>query len=76
MKKESDESTSSILICGEITASAKEISNYFKDFFTSVSEKINKNIAKSKKTHLSCYLAMKTRTQFSFLQLYHRTLKT
>ena len=53
MKKESDESISSLLIDGEIISGAKEISNYFNNFFTSVAEKINKNIAKSKKTHLS-----------------------
>ena len=53
MKKESDESISSLLIDGEIISSAKEISNYFNNFFTSVAEKINKNIVKSKKTHLS-----------------------
>ena len=50
MKKESEESTSSLLTNGEIISSAKEISNYFNNFFTSVAEKINKNIVKSKKT--------------------------
>ena len=49
MKKESDESISSLLIDGEIISSAKEISNYFNNCFTSVAEKINKNTAKSKK---------------------------
>ena len=49
MKKESGESISSLLIYGEIISSAKEISNYFNNFFTSVAEKINKNIVKSKK---------------------------
>ena len=48
MKKESDEFISSPLIDSEIISSAKEISNYFNDFFTSVTEKINKNIVKSK----------------------------
>ena len=43
MKKKSDKSISSLLIDGQIT-SAKEISNYFNNFFTSVTEKINKNI--------------------------------
>ena len=52
MKKESDESISSLLIDGEIISSAKEISNYFNNFFTSVAEKINKNIVKSKKNTL------------------------
>ena len=52
MKKGSDESISSLLIDGEIISSAKEISNYFNNFFTSVAEKINKNIVKSKKNTL------------------------
>ena len=53
MKKKSDESFSSLLIDGQILTSAKEISNYFNNLFTSVAAKIN-NIAKSKKeTHLS-----------------------
>ena len=52
MKKESDKSISSLLINGEIKSSAKEISNYFNNFFTSFAEK-NKNVVKSKKTHLS-----------------------
>ena len=53
MKKGSDESISSLLIDGEIISSAKEISNYFNNYFTSIAEKINKNIVRSKKTHLS-----------------------
>ena len=53
MKKKSDESISSLLIDGQIIASAIEIPNYFNNFFTSVAVKINKNIVKSKKTHLS-----------------------
>ena len=53
MKKESDETISSFLIDGEIISSAKKISSYFNNFFASVAEKINKNIVKSKKTHLS-----------------------
>ena len=58
MKKKFDESTSSLLIDGQIITSAKEISNHFNNFFTSVAEKINKNIAKPKQTHLS-YLGHK-----------------
>ena len=46
MKKESDVSISSLLIDDEIKSSAKEISNYFNNFFTSVIKKINKNIVK------------------------------
>ena len=78
VKKESGESVSSLLIDGEIITSAKEISNYSNKLFTSVTKKINKNIVKSKKTKKNTYptLAMKTITQFSFLQLYQRTLKT
>ena len=53
MKKKSGESISSLLIDDQIITSAKEISNYFNNFFTSVAVKINKNIVKSKKTHLS-----------------------
>ena len=41
IKKESDESISSLLIDDEIIPSAKEISNYFNKFFTSVAKKIN-----------------------------------
>ena len=54
MKKESGKSISSLLIDGRIIPSAKEMSNYFNNFFKSVIKKINKNIIKSKK-HL-CYL--------------------
>ena len=40
MKKESDKSISSLPINGEIKSSAKEISNYFNNFFTSIIKKI------------------------------------
>ena len=53
MKKKSGESISSLPIDDQIITSAKEISNYFNNFLTSVAVKINKNIVKSKKTHLS-----------------------
>ena len=69
MKKESEESIFSLLIDGEIISSAKEISNYFNNFFTSVSEKINKNYV-NKKKHTYPTLALRTITQSSFLQLY------
>ena len=75
MKKKSDDSISSLLIDSQIS-SAKEISNYFNNFFTSVAVRINKNIVKSTKKHTYPTLAMKTKAQFSFLQLYQRTLKT
>ena len=52
MKKKSGESISSLLIDDQIITSAKEISNYFNNFFTSVAVKINKNIVKSKKNTL------------------------
>ena len=80
MKKQSDESISSLLIDSQIIRSAKEISDTFNNFFTSVAVKINKNTVKSKKkhTHTLTYptLAMKTVTHFFFFQLYQRTLKT
>ena len=75
MEKESDESISSLLIDGEIITSVKEICDYFNNLFTSVAEKINKNIVKSK-NHTYPTLTLKAITQFSFLQLYQRTLKT
>ena len=40
MKKKSDVSISSLLIDGQIITSAKEISNYFNNFFTRVAKKI------------------------------------
>ena len=55
MKKQSDESISSLLIDSQIIRSAKEISDTFNNFFTSVAVKINKSTVKSKKnthTHL------------------------
>ena len=76
MKNKSDKSISSLLIDCQIVTSAKKISNYFNTFFTSVAVQTNKNIVKSKKTHLSSTLAMKTVTQFSFLQLHQKILKT
>ena len=69
MKKGSDESISSLLIDGEIISSAKEISNYFNNFFTSVAEKINKNYV-NKRKHTYPTLALRTIAQSSFLQLY------
>ena len=52
IKNKSDESFSSLLIDNQLITSAKQISNHFNNFFTSIAEKINKNIAKAKKTHL------------------------
>ena len=52
MKQKSGESISGLPIDGQIITSAKEISNYFNNFFTSVAVKINKNIVKSKKNTL------------------------
>ena len=53
MKNQSDESISSLLIDNQLITSAKQISNHLNNFFTSITEKINRNIAKAKKTHLS-----------------------
>ena len=68
MKKESAESISNLLIDGEIISSAKEISNYFNNFFRSVAEKTNKNIVKLKK-HTYPTLIPRTITQSSFPQI-------
>ena len=76
MRKKSEESISSLQIYGQIITSAQQISNYFNNFFKSVAVKINKNTVKSKKKKTYPTLAMKTVTQFSFLELYQRTLKT
>ena len=83
INNKSNESISSLLIDNQITTSAKEITNHFNNFFTNVSEKINKNIVKSKKKkkerkkeNTYPISAQKIVTQFSFLQLYQRTLKT
>ena len=67
MKKKSDKFNSSLLLNDQIITSAREMFNYFTNFFTSVAVKINKNIAKQKK-HTYPTLALKTITQFSFLQ--------
>ena len=48
MKKKSNESISSLLIDGQIITSAKEISNHFNNFFTSVVKKINKKYCQAK----------------------------
>ena len=44
--KKSGKSISSLLFNDQIIATAKEISNYFNNAFTSVAVKINKNIVK------------------------------
>ena len=49
MKNKSDDSVSSLLIDNQLIISAKQISNRFNNFFTSIAEKINTNIAKAKK---------------------------
>ena len=74
MKKESDESISSLVIDDEIISSTKEISNYFNNFFTSVEEKMK--ILSSKKKHTYPTFALRIIAQSSFLQLYQRTLKS
>ena len=73
MKKESDVSISSLLIDDEIISSAKEISNYLNNFFTSFAEKIK--ILSSQKKHTYPTLALGTITQSSFLQLLIKSMK-
>ena len=46
MKKKSDKFNSNLLLNDQIITSAREMFNYFTNFFTSVAVKINKNIAK------------------------------
>ena len=53
MKNKSDKSISSLLIDNQLITSARQISNHFNNFFTSIAEEINRNIVKAKKTHLS-----------------------
>ena len=52
MKKKSDESLSSLLIDSQLITSDKKISNHFNNCFTSIVEKISRNIVKAEKTHL------------------------
>ena len=56
---------SSLLIDNQLTTSAKQISNHFNNFFPSIADKINRNIVKAKKPHLS-YVAPETKNKFSF----------
>ena len=74
MKNKSDESISSLLIDNQLIISAKQISNPFNNFFTSIAEKINRNTVNAKKV-IFHILALKTKTQFFFLQQYMRTQK-
>ena len=60
IKNKSDESISSLLIDNQLITSAKQISDHFNNFFTSIAEKIHRNIVKAKKTHLS-YLGPETK---------------
>ena len=48
MKNKSDESILNLLIDYQLITSAKQISNYFNNFFTSIAEKIKRNIVKPK----------------------------
>ena len=75
MKNKSHESISSLLIDNQLITNAKQISNHFNNFFTSIAEKINRNIVKAKKL-IFHILALKTKAQFFFLQQYLRTQKT
>ena len=67
MKNKSDESILNLLIDYQLITNAKQISNYFNNFFTSIAEKINKH-CQSKKTPHFCILALKTKTFFFFQQ--------
>ena len=44
MKNKSDKSISSLLIDNQLITNAKQISNHFNHFFTSIDEKINRNL--------------------------------
>ena len=58
---------SSLLFDNQLITNGKQISNHFKNFFTSIAEKINRNITLSKQKKLTfLILALKTVTQFSF----------
>ena len=48
-KNKSDESISSLLIDNQLITSAKQISDHFNNFFTSIAEKVNRNNVKAKK---------------------------
>ena len=52
-EKKSDESISSLISYNQLITSAKQTYNHFNNFYTSVTEKINRNIVKAEKTHLS-----------------------
>ena len=65
MKSKSDESISSVLIDNQLITNPKQNSNHFGNFFTSIAEKINRNIVKAKKTHLS-HLGPENNTNFIF----------
>ena len=73
MRKKSDESISSLLIDGQIIASAKEVSNYFNKCCQKNKQKY---CQVKEKTHTYPTLALKTITQFSFIQLYWKASKT
>ena len=66
MKNKFDESISSLLIDNQLITSAKQISDYLNNVFTSITEKINRNTVKAKKL-IFHILAVKTKTHnFSF----------
>ena len=72
IKSKSDESISSFLIDNLLITSAKKISNHFNNFFTSIAEKINRNIVEAKKI-IFYILVLNLKTQSFFLQQYLRT---
>ena len=65
IKKKSDESFSGLLIDNQLKTSAKQISNHFNNFFTSIAEKINRNIVKAKKFNFHM-LVLNQKHNFSF----------
>ena len=53
MRNKSNESISNLLTGNWLITIAKQIFNYFNNFFTSIPEKINRDIVKAKKPYLS-----------------------
>ena len=65
MKNKSDESILNLLIDYQLITNAKQISNYFNNFFTSIAEKINKHCQSKKTPHL-LYLGTENKNIFLF----------
>ena len=69
IKKKSGKSIFSLQIDGQTITSAYKIFNHFNNFFAIVSEKINKYIIKSKRSHLFYLDPQNNSTIFLFLTL-------